>query len=65
MVTIQGHDVEVLGITFIFADRSNLGGDEVSGQVLSGGSCEDAMDGNPEYGGEEIEDLALWSSLVG
>ena len=59
MVTIQGHDVEVLGITFIFADRSNLGGDEVSGQVLSGGSCEDAMDGNPEYGGEEIEYLAL------
>ena len=52
-------DGEVPGITLGVVDRSKLGGDEVSGKVLSGGSCEGARDGKLEDGIEELEELAL------
>ena len=38
---------EVPGITLVVADRRKLGGDEVSGQLSTGGSCEDTIDSNP------------------
>ena len=36
------------GITLGVSDRSKLGGDKGSGQVLSGGSCEDDIYGKDE-----------------
>ena len=54
---------ELTGITLRFADRIKLGGDEGSGPVLSGGSCECATDGNLEGGIEELEDSSLLYSL--
>ena len=53
------YDGEVTGTTLGFLDRKKLGGDEGSGQVLSGGSFEGEMDGNLEYGIKELEDSAL------
>ena len=52
-------DGEVLCTTLGVSDRIRLGGDEVSGKVLSGGSCEGARDGKLEDGIEELEELAL------
>ena len=46
---------EVLGIPIIVADRSKIGGDEVSRKILSSGSCEGARYGKPEDGGEDLE----------
>ena len=51
------------GITLVYADRIKLGGDEGSGPVLSGGSCECATDGNLEGGIEELEYSSLLYSL--
>ena len=50
-------------ITLGVLDRDKVGGDEGSGPVLSGGSCECATDGNLEGGIEELEDSSLLYSL--
>ena len=48
-------DGEVLGITLGVIYRSELGGDEVSGQFLSDISCEGAKYGNSEDVGKDLE----------
>ena len=53
------YDGEVPGITLGFLYRKKLGGDEGSGQVLSGGSFEGARYGNLECGSEDLEDSAI------
>ena len=50
-------------MTFWVADKSKLGGDEVSGKGLSGGSYKVARYGNLEYGSEELEESVLWYTL--
>ena len=51
------------GITLVVSDRNKLWGDEGSGQVLSGGSCDGVRDGNFEVVSEELEESEFWYSL--
>ena len=57
------YDGEVLGITLLVADRRTLGSDEGSVQLLAGGYCEGVIDGNLEYGSEDLEESALRYSV--
>ena len=52
-------DGEVLGITVGVSERCELGGDEGSGQVLSGGYAEVTIYGNLEDGSEDMEDSEI------
>ena len=49
--TIEGYSVGFLKCVALVADVRKLGGDEVSGPVLSGGPFEGASDGNREGSG--------------
>ena len=54
---------EVMSITLRVVDRRKLGGDEGSGQVLSGGSFEGTGYVNSEDGSEELENSEILYSL--
>ena len=46
--TMEGHSVGFLIVVSVVVVRNILGGDEVAGSVLSGGSLEDTCVGNIE-----------------
>ena len=54
----------MIGITIKVAYIRKIGGDEGSGQILSGGSCEDDRYGKPDDRSKELDESELWYSLV-